>query len=223
MENISDISDRILKVINTLGISRNSFAKSLGYERSQIIYDMINNKSAPSYEFFKKFSLSEFYEIINVDWLITGRGDMYRRVEVPGALNISDKKGGIPLINMEVATGFGMPEFAITDKDILGLYIVPDFNEIDFMIRVKDNGMVPTYDKSDVLACRIIRGSKFIQWSRSYLIATKEQGLFIKRIKRGTSDKYILAVSDNKNYEPFEIPMDEITGIALVVGVIRLE
>lgn len=30
-------------------------------------------------------------------------------------------------------------------------------------------------------------------------------------------------VSDNQSYDPFEVPMDEIEGIAIVVGVVRLE
>lgn len=30
-------------------------------------------------------------------------------------------------------------------------------------------------------------------------------------------------ISDNKSYDPFNVPLEEITGIAIVSGVIRLE
>lgn len=41
------------------------------------MYDILNGKSAPSYDFFNRFMLSEYSEMYSVDWLLTGRGDMY--------------------------------------------------------------------------------------------------------------------------------------------------
>lgn len=72
----SEISERIALVLSTLSLSPNSFAKKLGYDRSQTIYDIINGKSAPSYDFFKRFQTSEYSEVIQIDWLLTGRGKM---------------------------------------------------------------------------------------------------------------------------------------------------
>ena len=39
----------------------------------------------------------------------------------------------------------------------------------------------------------------------------------------GDDKNHLKAVSDNKDYPPFEIPVEEITGIALVIGSISLE
>ena len=55
------------------------------------------------------------------------------------------------------------------------------------------------------------------------MIATREQGILVKRIKQADDSNCLLAISDNKDYDPFLIPLDEITGVAVVVGVIRLE
>ena len=74
----ADISARIAKILDYINESKNSFALKLGYERAQTVYDIINGKSAPSYDFFKKFQLSEYSEIINTDWLLTGRGSMLK-------------------------------------------------------------------------------------------------------------------------------------------------
>jgi hypothetical protein len=54
-------------------------------------------------------------------------------------------------------------------------------------------------------------------------IATKYQGIMVKRIKEGKTEKFLKMISDNTSYDPFEIPVSEITGIAIVVGVVRLE
>lgn len=130
---------------------------------------------------------------------------------------------GAPLISHEAAAGFGTAIFAIKDEDIMGRYVVPDFTNIDFMIRVKGSSMYPKYSSGDIVACRIIRESRFIQWNKPYIIATKEQGLLCKRLRQSEKKNHILAISDNKDYPPFDIPSNEITGIALIVGTIRLE
>lgn len=76
-EKNAEISARIRKVIDDLHISPNAFALKLNYKRGQTIYDILNEKCAPSYDFFNRFMLSEFSETYSVDWLLTGRGSMY--------------------------------------------------------------------------------------------------------------------------------------------------
>ncbi len=72
----TEISARVSLIIHTLSLTPNGFASHLGYERSQTIYDIINGKSAPSYDFFRRFMLSPYSRQINIDWLLTGRGKM---------------------------------------------------------------------------------------------------------------------------------------------------
>lgn len=69
----TDISVRISEMIDTLGVSVNHFATTLGYNRSQAIYDMINRKAKPSYDFFYKLLNSEYSVYIDVEYLITGK------------------------------------------------------------------------------------------------------------------------------------------------------
>lgn len=65
-------------MISYLGETSNSFAVKLGYSRAQTIYDIQKMKSAPSYDFFQRFSIAGFSAIINIDWLLTGEGSMLR-------------------------------------------------------------------------------------------------------------------------------------------------
>lgn len=74
----AEISARIAGILDYFSESKNAFALKLGYERAQTVYDIINGKNAPSYDFFKKFQFSEYSEIINTDWLLTGRGSMLK-------------------------------------------------------------------------------------------------------------------------------------------------
>ena len=96
----TEISDRISKLIETLGIKPNAFALALGYSRSQTIYDIINGKSAPSFDFFNKLATSEYSEVVNMNWVLTGRGKILL-TKTPENTTLSEggekggKKGGI--------------------------------------------------------------------------------------------------------------------------------
>lgn len=81
MNKNTEISERVCKIIDYTGLSKNEFSKKLGYDRAQSIYDIANGKSAPSYDFFNKLLNSEFSDLFNHDWLLTGKGNMLKAVD----------------------------------------------------------------------------------------------------------------------------------------------
>ena len=102
-------------------------------------------------------------------------------------------------------------------------YVVPAFSGADFLMPVKGNSMTPTYISGDIVACqRVPMSDIFFQWNKPYVLDTK-QGPLIKRIKPGSDKKHVLIVSDNNEYDPFELACEDIYGVALVIGLIRLE
>lgn len=142
-----------------------------------------------------------------------------------GVVATKDTAGAIPLVSEKAVGGFANEHFKIKEKDVLAYYVVPSFRflGVDFMIEVIGDSMVPRLCPGDIIACSIIRNSKFMQWNKCHLIATGEQGIIVKRLMPGDHEDELKAISDNKDYPPFAIPTDEITGIARVVGVIHLE
>ena len=74
-EKNTEISARIEEVIFILHTNPNKFANALGYSRAQTIYDIVSGKSAPSYDFFKRFIMSGYSVFINLRWLFTGEGN----------------------------------------------------------------------------------------------------------------------------------------------------
>jgi len=135
----------------------------------------------------------------------------------------SIKGKAVPLVSVEALGGIGNSLFRIQEKDILSRYVIPEFSDADFMLPVKGPSMEPRYFAGDTVACRIIKEKAFIQWNRAYVVATRDQGILIKKLKKGPDDTCITAVSENTEYDPFNIPWKDISGIALVIGVIRLE
>ena len=70
------ISERILTMTKYLNVSVNDFAKQLGYNRSQVLYDIMHLKSKPSFSFFEKLNDSAYADTFSMEWLINGNGEM---------------------------------------------------------------------------------------------------------------------------------------------------
>lgn len=73
-EKNAEISARVEKMIDILHTNPNKLANALGYGRAQTIYDILNGKAAPSYDFFKRFLASGYAAFISLRWLISGEG-----------------------------------------------------------------------------------------------------------------------------------------------------
>lgn len=247
-EKNTGISARIADVIERVGGTPSSFAKCLGYTRAQTIYDILNGKSAPSYDFFNRFANTEFSAIINLHWLLTGKGEMLktncpsvnsflpiqpllRYKDNENQCDLQEKKTfiamqsddkGIPLIPLSAMAGAFAGESSVMEYEC-ERYVIPAFKGADFLIQVKGDSMQPTYYSGDLVACqRVPLGDIFFQWNKTYVLDTV-QGPLIKRIRRGSDDDHVLVVSDNSEYEPFELSKDQFHGVALVRGLVRLE
>lgn len=165
---------------------------------------------------------------IDGNWLLTGKGKMLREeyaAELMYETTGIELGSTIPLVYPRAVGGFGNTSFTIAEKDIKEYYVVPKFRhkKVDFMIEVEGDSMADRYNSGDVVACTILKESSFIQWHKVHVIATREQGTMIKRIDPGLSEDNLCMISDNEKYKPFYVPKDEITGIAIVCGLIRLE
>ena len=173
---------------------------------------------------------------INPSWLLTGEGNMLtstkniqdvepKREAIPAMEGMPSDIKPIPLVTEHAAAGFGNESFAIHESDVKDYYVIPKFrfNHVDFMIEVSGLSMYPHFKSGDVIACTILHEAKYIQWNRCHVIATREQGILVKRIMPSEQEGCFKIVSDNKDFPPFDLPTEEITGLALVVGCVSLE
>lgn len=239
MQLFSPIKERILEYIDYKGISKYKFYQDTGITRG-----VLDKDSGISEENVARFVAYE--KNVNIDWLITGRGKMLKTksTEKTNKKKVSKKVSkntekpkiqkkltfeeaidtGIPLIPIDAMAGFGEGSFQIMDYDT-SCYRVPEFDELkaEFMIRVKGSSMYPKYNSGDLLACKKLPLSDiFFQWNKVYVLST-EQGALVKRVKKSEKENCIKLISDNKKYDPFDLPISAVYSIALVLGVIRLE
>ena len=135
--------------------------------------------------------------------------------------NLSAGVKSLPLIPFEAVAGYGTPTY--NDVNNLEYYMVREFANCDFLIRVKGDSMTPKFTGGDVVACKKINETLFFQWGRVYVLYTQSQGVMIKRIQPSEKEDCIKCVSDNEKYAPFDVPKSDIVSLALVSGSITLE
>lgn len=238
------ILERLKEYIDHKGVSIAAFEKSIGMSNASFS-KQLKNKGAIGTD--KLENILKTYTDISPTWLITGEGDMLKQTSLPDALkstnqiistNKSTEKGtntfaetpkrlpgAIPLVSEQAVGGFVGMDFSISEHDVLAYYVIPKFQflGVDFMIEVIGDSMIPKFYPGDIIACSIINHTRYIEWNKCHLIATVDRGLIVKRIMPCSDKEYLTAVSDNKDYPPFDIPKDEITGMARIVGCIHLE
>lgn len=132
------------------------------------------------------------------------------------------ESGGIPLIPIDAAAGILSGDNVLVMDYECEHYVVPAFHRADFLISVIGDSMTPRYMGGDLVAGMRLLTTEFMQWNKPYIIDST-QGVLLKRVKRSEKQDHLLLISENNEYDSFDIPMSEIQGLALVVGLIRIE
>lgn len=207
------IVDRIVTYLESKGVKISAFEKELGLGNATLSKAYRTGGSIGSDKIEKIISSCQDLSPL---WLVTGEGEML--------VNENERRefvNRIPLIPIEAFAGPGEPNYE--DERIQDYYTVTDFKESDFLLRVKGDSMTPKYNGGDLVACKKVTDTYFIQWGRVYVIYTRSQGAMIKRLQPSEKDGCIKCVSENVKYAPFDVPMDDVVSVALVNGSISLE
>ena len=69
------MNTRLLKFLESENISQAQFADTIGVARASISH-LVSGRNKPGYDFIERMALS--YPSLNLEWLITGKGKMYK-------------------------------------------------------------------------------------------------------------------------------------------------
>lgn len=227
----SPIKQNILLYLENKSVTPYEFYKESGVTRG--ILQQNNGISEDNIARFLAYAPD-----INIEWLLTSKGDMLKPDSNPTQTTLEANKkdyqtktalhvpegspDGIPLLPLSAMAGAFTDETSVMEYEC-ERYVIPAFKGADFLIQIKGDSMQPTYYSGDLVACqRMPLNNIFFQWNKAYVLDTV-QGPLIKRIMPGSDADHVLIVSDNSSYPPFELHKNQLNGVALVRGLVRLE
>ena len=215
-----DINKRVIEAIkwllaNTEGLNKTALADALGIKPAKFS-EILNERMLAGSDIMGtlcgRFGISS-------RWILTGDGDMCASEPI---ITGERKPLGIPLLPVDAVAGaLSGNDMQVMDYDC-EYFDVPTFKGAEFLIRVSGDSMQPKYYSGDIVACKRLPIDTFFQWNRVYVIGS-EQGVILKRVRQGSDAEHITLVSENTDYAPFELPLNKVHSIALVVGVVRAE
>lgn len=212
-------SQRLEYILKYLNLNAKSFSEELGYERPQIIYDIIKGKTKTISGNIASKILSVFPEINKV-WLLTGEGEMLKDDTKNEAVEVYKEvhhANVIPLLPVEAIAG-GLQYWSETVELADCRKVVSPIPGADYAIQVSGDSMEPEIHNGTYVYIKKINERSFIPWGNTMVVDT-ENGVVVKKLfPVKDAPNTILAKSVNPEYPPFEIPTDSIFGIYRVLG-----
>lgn len=231
--NKSEPWERIEEVMKYYRLNKNSFSDEIGMSNNVTIGRILNEKRKPIRSTLEKI-VARFPQI-NMDWLLTGEGEMLiaesnQSQGVASDNNISRGKL-IPLYDAEAAAGTQYGVSVDAARQIGVIEIGGLLRDSEAALRVYGNSMVPNYPSGCILGLRPHLDS-FIEPGTVFVVETMDNR-YLKRLFYNKDQTGYRCVSDNHVtfdsgsmkgeycYPDFNIPFDQVRRLFRVVGVVK--
>ncbi len=201
----------INKLLIHYQLNPKSFSEAIGLERPQAIYDIQSGKTKSISSKMADKIISAFPEI-NRSWLLAGEGEMLHGATEEAAphnrirywVDVDATAGGVTLFDDQVTNKY-------IDLDI------PEFHDCTDAVNLYGDSMLPLYKSGQIIILKEWMES-FIDYGNVYLVITKKGNRMVKYLRKGSDARHVLCVSENKEFDPFEIEKDDILRLYLVKG-----
>lgn len=237
--------ERILKYIESKGISKYRFYKDIGLSNGYL--DKEGNVGSDICE-----KISYQYKDISIEWLITGKGEMLKMYkdnykdnykenvkneEKTPAYNIDNsnieivsepnnkitKETTIPLYDINAAAGLRLL-FESGKQNIIDTIKIPYITKSDGAIFITGDSMYPLMKSGDIAVYRQIHSLDYLHYGDIYIVSYSVEGdeyVVIKYVQRSDKKDHLKLVSYNEHYNPVDIPISSVMAIAIVQANIR--
>jgi phage repressor protein C with HTH and peptisase S24 domain len=162
------------------------------------------------------------YQDLNKVWLLTGEGDMLSSTSSaqpqPSVKNervVDDEAYKVPLVPIS-ALGGSLNDFnTAVCRDDCETVISP-IKDIDMAIKISGDSMEPEYPSGSTVLIKKINEHAFLEWGKVYVLSTCN-GTVIKRLMPTDDPNKVLCESINPKYPPFEVSLEHVYGVYIVM------
>lgn len=238
------MKERLKEYLKISRITQREFCDTIGVVHS---YLSSVNKDIPNRKILK---IKELYPDLNIEWLVTGRGNMLNAPQqAMSVINNGTNSGTIANSIVTTSTASKANHEEAEDMDVEEIPVVPraalfdpdtdivdyvrnndvrmsprvkQFPEYDLWLPVYNDTMVPRYVPGDKLAAKILDKEKpRIYNGRAYAVETTSNMLIFCYLTK-CEDGYTASYENNRYADDF-IPFEDISRIYRIVGGIRIE
>ncbi|MCH5226057.1 MAG: helix-turn-helix transcriptional regulator [Muribaculaceae bacterium] len=205
------VKERLQQFLKAEGVSGSEFSRKMGLSPA---YLASMRKSMPEE---KVERLMEIFPQLNRDWLLYGEGEMYRQELVDKGLEpYKFHQHLVPLVPTQASAGaLSLYAEGVSPEDCRRVYS-PE-RGASIAIEVKGDSMEPNIHDGTMLFLQKINDKAFIPWG-SPLVLDTENGSVVKMIfPSPKGDDFLEARSYNKDYPPYQIPVESIIGIYRII------
>ena len=217
-----EIGRTIKEYFAEIGLSQMEVANRLGVQQAAVS-NQLNGRA------FGKNSASRWNKEFGfrVNWLLTGEGPMFDtmasavneyQLEDHPELNHDDD---IPVIPARLfrAPEINIYEYVMSSSSVERLPHVPHFQKHDLFATCPGDAMAPRICRGYLLALRRMPVDSTIINGEIYVIDTKSQGMFLRRIVDNGEGLTFIA-ENQQEFPDFELPYADVINIFRVVGVL---
>lgn len=200
------VKERLQHFLKEEGITGSEFTRKMGLSPA---YLASMRKSMPEEKVEK---LCRLYPQLNRDWLLYGEGDMYRaELSEKGVEPYQLDRYMVPLVPTQAAAG-SLSQYAegVFLKECEMVYCPR--RDVDLAIRVRGDSMEPNIHNGTLLFVKRINEKAFIPWGSPLVLDTHNGSLVKMLFPSPKGDDYVEARSYNKDFPPFQIPVETIIG-----------
>ena len=115
------------------------------------------------------------------------------------------------------ATAGGVTLFDDMDEKKYIDMAIPEFGDCTDSVNLYGDSMLPLFKSGQIIILKEWRES-FIDYGNVYLVITKNGNRMVKYLRRGSDAQHVLCVSENRDFDPFEIDRSDILRLFIVKG-----
>lgn len=168
---------------------------------------------------------------VSPSWLKNGIGLPYeKRITIQPAAGTdasTDAPSGnrnqeaIPLYDIDVAAGTQCRQRMFTEENLRGHLYLPELNPNWVAVRAQGDSMQPVVNNGAYICLLPVNEKDNIIWGDIYVVVTEKRRV-VKYVRRNADPSRITLKSANPEYDPIEIPLDNIIALYPVKAIVNL-
>lgn len=136
------MKEQLIKFLNSENISATKLADDIGVQRSSISH-ILSGRNKPSYDFIEKMLAK--YPDLDADWLITGKGNMFKTVVTPKVTPFISEPDLFSSVNKKPQANTVNKE---TEKPTHEIHVT-NVNKVEKIVFFYSNGFFKEYNPSE--------------------------------------------------------------------------